>query len=298
MKPDAQVDGVSLFEGDAIGILVDMARENIQVDAIIMDPPYCSGGLLEATKMSAIGQGCRSEVIRNRIGWFAGDNMTTAGLLFLMRTLTYLAATVVKPEGHLLTFLDWRMVPHLIPAMESAGVRWQNLLVWDKLNSGLGMGFRARHEMVAQFTMGSPSYPTKSGSNVLACEGSDACRCEDCNGGMAWGPDAGQVDNVLRERRVPSARKIHQTEKPVPLLKKLIGVTVPEGGVVLDPFGGSGSTCQAANDLGRFSIMVDRNPAALDATKGRLQDGLLPFGSSVPGEAPPLFQDAPEESSE
>lgn len=47
--------------------------------------------------------------------------------------------------------------------------------------------------------------------------------------------------------------KIHPTQKPVNVLKKLIEVFTDEGDIVIDPCAGSGSTLQAAYELGRTS---------------------------------------------
>lgn len=55
--------------------------------------------------------------------------------------------------------------------------------------------------------------------------------------------------------------KIHPTQKPVGLLKKLIETFTDEGDVVIDPCAGSGSTLRAAYELGRnaYGFEVDRN---------------------------------------
>lgn len=55
--------------------------------------------------------------------------------------------------------------------------------------------------------------------------------------------------------------KIHPTQKPVSLLKKLIETFTDEGDVVIDPCCGSGSTLRAAMELNRHSygFEIDRN---------------------------------------
>ena len=47
--------------------------------------------------------------------------------------------------------------------------------------------------------------------------------------------------------------KIHPSQKPVNLLKRLIGISTDEGDVVIDPCAGSGSTLRAAREMGRNS---------------------------------------------
>ena len=50
-----------------------------------------------------------------------------------------------------------------------------------------------------------------------------------------------------------SAPKIHPTQKPIPVLKRLIEIFTDEGDVVIDPVAGSGSTLRAAAEMGRHA---------------------------------------------
>jgi site-specific DNA-methyltransferase (adenine-specific) len=226
----------TLYQGDALEAMADLD----QVDALITDPPYCSGAVSEAARTSAKGQGLRSESLK-RFGWFVGDNMGTAGLAFLLRSVAFRALEILNPEGSLLFFCDWRMVPMLAPAIESAGVRFQNLVVWDKESMGLGLGFRAQHELILHFSAGSPKYH-----------------------------DLG-TPNVIKSRRISSSDREHQTEKPVDLLERLARVVTPPGGVVLDPFMGSGSTGVAAIGAGLRFIGIERDPLHFDTACRRLE---------------------------
>ena len=63
------------------------------------------------------------------------------------------------------------------------------------------------------------------------------------------------------ERDGKDVPKIHPTQKPVNVLKRLIEIFTDEGDVVIDPCCGSGSTLRAAIELGRsaFGFEIDRN---------------------------------------
>lgn len=211
--------------------------EDETVDAVVTDPPYCSGGFSESGKKSAKGQGLRSETLK-KIGWFANDNMTTGGLVWLLRACMVEAERILKPGGSALIFTDWRMVPALAPALESSGLRYQNQIVWDKGSPGLGTGFRPQHEMILHYVKGSAVF-------------------HDCAAG-----------NVIRCPRTSRKIKTHQTEKPVQLLESLIRVVSPEGGTVLDMFAGSGSTGEACQNLGRNFIGIEKaEKYAIDAAE-------------------------------
>lgn len=224
-----------VFLGDALEVMSTLER----VDAVVTDPPYCSGSVSEASRTAAKGQGRRSENLK-RFGWFTGDNMGTAGLVFLLRAMAFRALKIINPEGSMLVFCDWRMVPNLAPAIESAGWRYQNMVVWDKGMMGLGTGFRAQHEIVLHFTAGSPKYH-----------------------------DLG-TGNVVKAARVGSGDREHQAQKPVDLMQRLLRVVCPPGGIVLDPFMGSASTGVAALAEGMRFIGIERDVSHFNTACERL----------------------------
>ncbi|UQA60422.1 site-specific DNA-methyltransferase [Polyangium aurulentum] len=104
--------------------------------AVWLDPPYCSGGYTEAAKRQMRGM-LRHTAVR-KLGWFINDHMGTAGLVWLLRAVALEARRILVDGGSLGVFCDWRMIPALAPALESSGLRWQTMLVWDKEQPGLG----------------------------------------------------------------------------------------------------------------------------------------------------------------
>lgn len=73
-----------------------------------------------------------------------------------------------------------------------------------------------------------------------------------------------------RDRTVKTARNIHPTVKPVALMRWLIRLVTEPGDIVLDPFGGSGTTGVAALLEGRRVILVERDPAFAAICRARL----------------------------
>lgn len=226
----------TLYLGDCLEILPTLET----VDSVVMDPPYCSGAATESGRGAATHQGLRSETMKKgRFSWFEGDNMTTAGLCELLRSTC--VRVPVTAGGSILSFCDWRMVTMLAPAMESAGWRLRNLLCWDKGHFGTGTGFRPRHEMIIHLTRRAPKFYSAS------------------------------LGNVLCHPRVGASRE-HPTEKPIGLLSDLIKVVSPDGGTILDPFMGSGSTGVACAKLGRKFIGIERGLEYFDVACKRVGD--------------------------
>ena len=237
MTPYASGKRWTLYAGDALAVMTSL--DDGSIGAIVTDPPYCAGAVSEAGRSAAAGQGLRSDNIK-KFGWFVGDNMGTAGLAFLLRSIAFEGLRLCGASGSMLAFCDWRMAPTLAPAIESSGWRYQNLVVWDKGSMGLGTGFRAQHEMVLHFTAGGPEYHNRSTGNVIRCP------------------------------RVGADRE-HQTEKPIDLMRALVRVVSPVDGVVLDPFAGSGTTALVANRLGRRAVLIDLSADYLAQTMVRNQ---------------------------
>ena len=62
---------------------------------------------------------------------------------------------------------------------------------------------------------------------------------------------------------------------PEKLCEKPIKAGCPEGGVVLDPFCGAGTTCYVAKEMGRKYVGIDIKAGYVEMTEGRLAQGVL-----------------------
>ena len=71
----------------------------------------------------------------------------------------------------------------------------------------------------------------------------------------------------------------HPTQKPVGLVAKLIRLFGDEGGTVLDPFAGSGTSLLAARDCGCKAIGIEREEKYCEIAARRLSQGVL-FGNA------------------
>ena len=127
-------------------------------DAILTDPPYCSGGFQEATR-SRGSVGTDRAVIKR----VANDTLSTRGYMALIK-----AATDRADAGAAYVFTDWRMWVNLFDVLESSGFGVRNMIVWDKRSPGMGQGWRAQHELILYATRMDPRFDAhKAQGNVI-----------------------------------------------------------------------------------------------------------------------------------
>lgn len=242
MRPYYADGDVTIFHGDVLDVLADMEAP---VDGVVTDPPYASGTRLEAHK-SASGAMVRAGRFADRP--IELDQMTTTGFVWLMRAVAMGVRPLLPDGGSLLSFIDWRQWPNLVGALETCNYRVQGMVVWDKGSIGLGNGFRAQHELICHAAKGVPVIHNRSVGNVIR---------------------AGRQEPVD-----------HPSPKPVGLMERLLGVVIPPGGLVLDPFMGSGSTLRAAANLGMRAIGIEAEERYCEVTVQRLAQGALDFGEA------------------
>lgn len=254
MKPFYEAHGISLFLGDCREVVPALA---IGVDLVLADPPYGDTSL---------------KWDRWVFGW-----------VDLVRPL-------IKPTGSLWCFGSMRMF--LTHADEFfANYRLAQDIVWEKHN---GSGFHADrfkrvHEHAVQF------YPTGARWESVfkaPVTTNDARKRQVIrrkrpthmgNVGehrfesKAGGPRL--MRSVLRVRSM-HGRAVHPTQKPENIVAPLLRYSCPKGGMVLDPFAGSGTTLLVARQLGMRAIGIEADRESCEKAAERLA-GSLPLGSAA-----------------
>ncbi len=226
-KPYYEVDGITIYHGDCREVLP------IRADLLVTDPPYSSGGFQETGKSQG-SVGTRGDVS------VRADNLSTRGYQRLMREV--LRGVWVE---EFYVFTDWRMWIYVSDALEDAGVRVRNMLVWDKKQMGMGMPWRNQHELIAYGKRGSGKIRTGKHGNVLSLS--------------------------------RSGNHHHPTEKPTELIETLLSNGEP--GTVLDVFAGSGTTLVAARNLGRKAIGIEIEERYCEIAARRLDQTVLDLGA-------------------
>lgn len=148
-------------------------------------------------------------------------------------------------------FMDWRHVGSLLHVVTAVYDRLVNLCVWSKGQGGMGSFYRSAHELIVVAQKGRKRHV----NNVqLGRFGRDRTNVWSYPGANVFGRSGEEAD-LTRE---------HPTPKPVLLVADAILDASNRGDLVLDPFGGSGSTLLAAQRTGRRCRMIELDPHYCD----------------------------------
>lgn len=235
-----------VVHGEALGLLRELPDQS--VDAWVTDPPYSSGGQHRGDRASSKGN-------RKYLGAegaealpdFEGDTRDQRGYLVWSSLWLAEAWRTLRPGGAVVVACDWRQLPVTSDALQVAGFVWRGIVPWLKPGS---------RPQVGRFTA-SGEYFVWGSRGSMPSEG-------ECLDGFHVIPS-------------PKDRE-HPTEKPIELMRSLVRIA-PVGGIVGDPFAGSGTTLVAAITEGRrawgaelssdYAAIADRRVRAVIAGRDR-----------------------------
>lgn len=244
-------DHVTLYCGEALDVLRMLPDDS--VDAVICDPPYSSGGMFRSDRVQGTvtkyvtGGGAAEE----RSVHFSGDSRDQRGYAYWSALWMNQARRLTRTGGVLIAFTDWRQLPATTDAIQAGGWVWRGIVPWVK-----------------------PFGTFRPKGRYLP----DQCEF------IAWGSN-GPLDPIptdgftvppgfIHGRAPRGERREHITQKPIEVMRELVR-TVPEGGTVLDPFMGSGTTGVAAVLEGRRFIGVEDVEHYVDVSRRRIGEAAL-----------------------
>jgi len=254
MTPYYDAGGITIYHGDTLDVLPHLDG----LDAVITDPPYSSGGAFRGDRTrGTVEKYIQSGTIRYH-SEFGGDTRDQRSF-FAWSTLWLNAARqATREHGVVASFTDWRQLPVMTDALQAAGWIWRGVAVWHK---GFGRPQRGRFSNSAEFVAWGSKGTWEHADDYP--EG--------------YHHETEPVDAVEGVISAPIVRdRVHIAEKPVNVMRWVCRIA-PHGGTVLDPFMGSGSTLEAARDLGLRAIGIEADEAYCEHAARRLDQGVLPL---------------------
>ena len=170
------------------------------------------------------------------------DNLGDGFYDFLLAALT---PTIAHCRGGIYVAMSSSELDVLQAAFRAAGGKWSTFIIWAKNTFTLGRAdYQRQYEPILY------GWP----------EGAQRHWCGDRDQGDVW--------NIKK----PQKNDLHPTMKPVELVERAIRNSSRPGNVVLDPFGGSGTTLIAAEKSGRLARLIELDPKYVDVIVRRWQD--------------------------
>lgn len=178
-------------------------------------------------------------------------------------------ARALKPASSFWLFGSMRFLMSVGAEIEGVGFKYAQDIVWEKQN---GTGFHADrlrrvHEHAVQFYRGAwrdvyrnPQYTYDARAKVVRRK-TRPTHTGHIDVGHYVSVDGGpRLQRSVMKVRNEHGKALHPTQKPLGVLVPLIAYSTPRGGIVLDPFFGSGSTAVAAVQIDRNWCGVELNP--------------------------------------
>jgi len=217
------------------------------VDLVFTDPPY---------NVPIDGHVCGLGRVRHREFAMAAGEMTSGQFADFLQAVLKRALETCRPGAILYVCMDWRHARELLEAGAACRLELKNLCVWNKTNGGMGTFYRSQHELVFVFKTGDAPHINnfelgqhgRYRSNIWTYAGVNTFR-------------SGRDEDLAA----------HPTVKPVALVADAIKDCSKRGQIVLDAFGGSGTTLIACEKTGRKARVLELDPAYVDLIIRRWQ---------------------------
>jgi 16S rRNA G966 N2-methylase RsmD len=225
---------------------------------VFCDPPF---NVPIRGHVSGLGKASHGEFVMA-----SGEMSDAEFLVFLRSSCERLIANSADGSIHFLC-MDWRGLQTLLEAGRAYS-ELKNICCWVKSAGGMGSLYRSQHELIAVFKHGKARHINnvelgkhgRSRSNVWQLPGM----------------------NSFQKGR-DEALAMHPTVKPVALIADAMLDCSNRGDLILDAFGGSGTTAIAAERSGRRAAIMELDPHYADVTLRRFCDatGIEPVNAAT-----------------
>lgn len=215
---------------------------------VFTDPPY---NVAIDGHVSGLGKTKHGEFV-----CASGEMSQSQFTEFLATVFGHMA--VVSRDGAIhFVCMDWRHLAEIQSAGRGVYSELKNLCIWNKNNGGMGSLYRSKHELIFVYKHGTAPHI----NNVqLGRHGRYRTNVWDYAGASSFSTHR---DDDLA---------MHPTVKPTAMIADAILDCSKRNGVILDPFGGSGSTLIAAERTGRSGRLIELDPTYTDIIIRRFQD--------------------------
>ena len=227
---------VRLYNDDCLNVMDNLINMNVKVDLVVCDPAY------KVTQRGGSGNSggmCKSKAFRSGNVFKHNDCDIEEWLPKVYKLL--------KDSSHCYIMTNHRNLINYLNVAEKVGLHFIKSLIWDKGNKIMGQGYMSQFEYILFFRKGKHKKINNCGtSDILSVYNK---KTKDANG-----------------------KNLHDTEKPVELMKILIDNSSNKNDTVLDFMMGIGSTGVACKELNRNFIGIELDGKYFDIARERIEN--------------------------
>lgn len=225
---------INLINGDCIEELKMISNESI--DLIVTDPPY------PTTSRGSAGNS----------GGMLQKDINKKGKVFQFNDINCKKYApefyrILKDGSHCYVMTNHVNLIEMLNVFTNNGFHFIKALIWNKGNKIMGQYYMSQFEYILFFRKG-------KGKKINNCGTSDIL----------------SVKNI--KSKDDEGKNLHDTEKPVELMRILVDNSSNENEIILDPFMGIGSTGIACKELNRSFIGIELDKNYFEIAKKRIEE--------------------------
>jgi DNA modification methylase len=226
-----------LLCGDSTNInSLERLLDGEKADMVFTDPPYNANFKSNFKKESF-------DVIKN-------DNMSEEDFDNFLAAIFNSMLCVVRPGASIYSCINWQNYPQMLKAFKP-NFKHVVTIIWDKKHFGMGVisgngpKYRPQYEMIIFGLVGDADPVWNAGHDER---------------------------NVWSISRDSTLKYDHPTQKPVEIVERAVNNSSNQGDIILDMFGGSGTTLVACEITGRRARLIELEPKYCDVIVKRYED--------------------------
>ena len=224
---------IDLRQGDCLELMKDIPDNSI--DLIVTDPPY------RVTSRGSAGNS----------GGMLQKKINKQGKVFSFNDISCKQYApefyrILKDGTHCYVMCNHTNLIEMLNVFTNVGFKFVKCLIWNKGNKIMGQFYMNQFEYIMFFRKG-------KAKKINNCGTSD-------------------ILEVPNKKTKINGKNIHDTEKPIDLMKILIENSSKENEIVLDPFMGIGSTGVACINTNRNFIGIELDEKYFEIAKKRIED--------------------------
>lgn len=225
---------INLLNDNAIDVMKKMKDES--VDLIVTDPPY---------KVTARGNAGNS-------GGMMQKKLSMQGKIFKhndIKPIEYIPEfyRILKDGSHCYIMTNHVNLQEILNVATECGFKFIKSLIWNKGNKIMGQYYMSQFEYILFFRKG-------KGKKINKCGTADI------------------LDIPNKKTKGEDGKNLHDTEKPVELMKILVENSSQENEIVLDPFLGVGATGIACRELNRNFLGIELDEHYFEIAKNKIEN--------------------------